>query len=72
MSALKKERVEYRITAEEKSILEKTAILSSTTVSRFISKTMAQKVETVILQRKRLLVPHEQWGKRDVCARKST
>ncbi|PCS22997.1 type II toxin-antitoxin system TacA family antitoxin [Candidatus Enterovibrio escicola] len=61
MSALKKERVEYRVTAEEKLALEEAAILSSTTVSRFISETMAQKVEAVILERKRLLVSHEQW-----------
>lgn len=61
MSALKKERVEYRITADEKLALEEAAMLSNATVSRFIAETMATKIESVISKHKRLLVSHEQW-----------
>ncbi|HAT8499252.1 TPA: DUF1778 domain-containing protein [Vibrio vulnificus] len=61
MSALKKERVELRVTAEEKRALEEAALLSNTTVSRFIAETVAQRVESVIAEQKRLLVAHEQW-----------
>ncbi|WP_236534451.1 DUF1778 domain-containing protein [Vibrio vulnificus] len=43
MSALKKERVELRVTAEEKRALEEAALLSNTTVSRFIAATVAQR-----------------------------
>lgn len=61
MSALKKERVELRVTSEEKRALEEAALLSNTTVSRFIAETVAQKVESVIAEQKRLIVAHEQW-----------
>ncbi|MDC5870515.1 DUF1778 domain-containing protein [Vibrio europaeus] len=61
MSALKKERVEFRLSESEKSTLEEAAILSNTTVSKFVSETAVSKAQEVVDEHKRLQVEASQW-----------
>jgi uncharacterized protein (DUF1778 family) len=61
MAALKKERVEFRLSKNEKSTLEEAALLSNTTVSKFVTDTAIDKAKEVIEQHKRLQVEAEQW-----------
>lgn len=61
MSALKKERVEFRLSTSEKKVLEEAAILSNTTVSKFVSESVTGRANEVIEQHKRLQIESEQW-----------
>ncbi|MDA0146065.1 MULTISPECIES: DUF1778 domain-containing protein [Vibrio] len=61
MSALKKERVEFRLSESEKSALEEAALLSNTTVSKFVSETTVARAQEVISERKRLQIQANQW-----------
>ncbi|KOO08749.1 DUF1778 domain-containing protein [Vibrio hepatarius] len=61
MSALKKERVEFRLSESEKSVLEEAALLSNTTISKFVSETTVAKAQEVISEHKRLQIEASQW-----------
>ncbi|USD68116.1 DUF1778 domain-containing protein [Vibrio sp. SCSIO 43136] len=61
MVALKKERVEFRLSECEKSALEEAALISNTTVSKFVSETVSGRVKAVIEEHKRLKIEAEQW-----------
>lgn len=61
MSALKRERVEFRLSESEKNTLEEAAILSNTTVSKFVSDSAVIKAQEVINEHKRLKIEAAQW-----------
>lgn len=61
MSALKRERVEFRLSESEKNTLEEAAILSNTTVSKFVSDLAVIKAQEVINEHKRLKIEAAQW-----------
>lgn len=61
MVALKKERVEFRLSESEKNTLEEAATLSNTTVSKFVSETAVSKAQEVIDEHKRLQIEADQW-----------
>ncbi|MGF1758275.1 DUF1778 domain-containing protein [Photobacterium sagamiensis] len=61
MSALKKERVEFRASEVAKNKIEEAALISGTTVSKFVHEAVLSKAESVISEHKRLSVHAEQW-----------
>lgn len=61
MSAVKKERVEFRATHEAKLSIEEAAALSGKTVSSFVHDLVTEKAKEIINERKRLLVSESQW-----------
>ncbi|RTZ23296.1 type II toxin-antitoxin system TacA family antitoxin [Vibrio penaeicida] len=61
MTAIKKERVEFRISENEKSSLETAAELSNTTVSKFVSESAVVRAREVIEEHKRLQIRSSQW-----------
>ena len=61
MSALKKERVEFRIPAEVKNTLEEAALLSNTSLSQFVAESAIARAETVIQENRRFQIDAEQW-----------
>ncbi|KOO14421.1 hypothetical protein AKJ18_13555 [Vibrio xuii] len=61
MVALKKERVEFRLSESEKNTIEEAATLSNTTVSKFVSETAVSKAQEVIDEHKRLQIEAGQW-----------
>lgn len=61
MVALKKERVEFRLSPTEKELLEEAALLSNTTVSKFVSESATDKAQQIIEQHKRLQIESDQW-----------
>lgn len=62
MSALKKERVEFRTSIDVKNSIEEAAELSGKTVSAFVCDLVSQKATEVINEHRRLIVSQEQWG----------
>lgn len=62
MSAIKKERVEFRATHEAKLSIEEAAAMSGKTVSSFVHDLVIEKARELINERKRLLVRESQWG----------
>jgi uncharacterized protein (DUF1778 family) len=61
MSAVKKERVEFRATHEAKLSIEEAAAISGKTVSSFVHDLVTKKAQEIINERKRLLVSESQW-----------
>ena len=61
MSALKKERVEFRATQEAKNTIEEAALISGTTVSNFVLESVMGRAESVINEHRRLQVSAAQW-----------
>lgn len=62
MPALKKERVELRITKKEKETLEEAAILKGTTVSSLVTSFALPGAEEIIEEHKRLFIDDKQWN----------
>lgn len=61
MSALKKERVEFRTSRDVKETIEEAAELIGKTVSAFICDLVTEKASEVINEHRRILVSQEQW-----------
>lgn len=61
MSALKKERVEFRATQEAKTKLEEASLLLNTSISQFVAESAIARAESVIQENRRLQIDAEQW-----------
>lgn len=61
MSALKKERVEFRTSRDVKEIIEEAAELTGKTISAFVCDLVTEKASEVINEHRRILVSQEQW-----------
>ena len=62
MTALKKQRIDLRVTAEDKKLIEDAAAMTNQTVSQFMVSTASQRAAEVIEQHRRLILNDESWN----------
>ncbi|HBM2881118.1 TPA: DUF1778 domain-containing protein [Klebsiella oxytoca] len=61
MPTLKKERIDIRLTDEDKSVIEEAAILSNLSVSQFVISSAAERATEVIEQHRRIVLCEDSW-----------
>ena len=62
MTALKKQRIDLRVNAEDKKLIEDAAAMTNQTVSQFMVSTASQRAAEVIEQHRRLILNDESWN----------
>ncbi|MDX5627594.1 MULTISPECIES: DUF1778 domain-containing protein [unclassified Brenneria] len=62
MSALKKQRIDLRLTDDDKSMIEEAAALSNLTMTQFMVSSAAERAAEVIQQHRRLVLNEESWN----------
>ena len=62
MTALKKQRIDLRVNAEDKKLIEDAAAMTNQTVSQFMVSTASQRAAEVIEQHRRLVLNDESWN----------
>ncbi len=61
MSALKKQRIDLRLTDEDKSLIEEAAAMSNQTITQFMVASASERAAQVIEQHRRLVLNEESW-----------
>lgn len=62
MSALKKQRIDLRLTEDDKNIIEEAAAMSNQTVTQFLVSSACAHAAQVIEQHRRLVLNEESWN----------
>ncbi|MEC5344392.1 DUF1778 domain-containing protein [Brenneria populi] len=62
MSALKKQRIDLRLTDDDKSMIEEAAAISNLTMTQFMVNSASQRAAEIIQQHRRLLLNEESWS----------
>ncbi|WP_297205840.1 DUF1778 domain-containing protein [uncultured Pluralibacter sp.] len=62
MSALKKQRIDLRLTEDDKNIIEEAAAMSNQTVTQFLVSSACEHAAQVIEQHRRLVLNEESWN----------
>lgn len=62
MPALKKQRIDLRLTDDDKTIIEEAAALSNQTITQFMVSSASQRAAEVIEQHRRLILDEESWN----------
>ncbi|MCV5779253.1 DUF1778 domain-containing protein, partial [Escherichia coli] len=62
MSALKKQRIDLRLTDDDKSIIEEAAAMSNQSITQFMVSSASERAVKVIEQHRRLLLSEESWN----------
>ena len=61
MSAVKKQRIDLRLTDDDKSMIEEAAAISNQSVSQFMLNSASQRAAEVIEQHRRVILHEESW-----------
>ncbi len=61
MSAVKKQRIDLRLTDDDKSMIEEAAAISNQSVSQFMLNSASQRAAEVIEQHRRVIHHEESW-----------
>ncbi|ENC0546086.1 DUF1778 domain-containing protein [Escherichia coli] len=61
MSAVKKQRIDLRLTDGDKSMIEEAAAISNQSVSQFMLNSALQRAAEVIEQHRRVILNEESW-----------
>ncbi|HAW8289413.1 TPA: DUF1778 domain-containing protein, partial [Escherichia coli] len=59
MSAVKKQRIDLRLTDDDKSMIEEAAAISNQSVSQFMLNSASQRAAEVIEQHRRMILTEE-------------
>lgn len=62
MSALKKQRIDLRLTDDDKSIIEEAAAMSNQSITQFMVSSASERAVKVIEQHRRLVLNKESWN----------
>ncbi|AYN29460.1 DUF1778 domain-containing protein [Buttiauxella sp. 3AFRM03] len=62
MSALKKQRIDLRLTDDDKSMIEEAAAMSNQTITQFMVASASERAAEIIEQHRRLLLNEESWN----------
>ncbi len=62
MSALKKERIDLRLSPDDKSLIEEAAAMENLTITQFMVASAAKRAEVVIERHKRLVLNEDSWN----------
>lgn len=62
MSALKKQRIDLRLTDDDKSLIEEAAAMSNQTITQFMVASASERAAQVIEQHRRLVLNEESWN----------
>lgn len=62
MSALKKQRIDLRLTDDDKSIIEEAAAMSNQSITQFMVSSASERAVKVIEQHRRLVLSEESWN----------
>lgn len=63
MSALKKQRIDLRLTDDDKSIIEEAAAMSNQSITQFMVSSASERAAEVIEQHRRLILNEESWNR---------
>lgn len=62
MTALKKQRIDLRLTDADKSMIEEAAAMTNQTVTQFLVNSASERAAEVIEQHRRLLLSEASWN----------
>ncbi|MDI3359803.1 DUF1778 domain-containing protein [Lelliottia sp. V89_10] len=62
MSALKKQRIDLRLSDEDKSLIEEAAAMTNQTITQFMVKSASARAAEVIEQHRRLILNEASWN----------
>lgn len=62
MSALKKQRIDLRLTDDDKSMIEEAAAMTNQTITQFMVASASERAAEVIEQHRRLILSEESWN----------
>jgi len=62
MSALKKQRIDLRLTEEDKNMIEEAAAMTNQTVTQFLVSSASERAAQVIEQHRRLVLNEASWN----------
>lgn len=62
MSALKKQRIDLRLSDEDKNMIEEAAAMSNQTITQFMVASASERAAEVIEQHRRLVLNEESWN----------
>ena len=63
MTALKKQRIDLRLTDDDKSIIEEAATLTNQSVTQFMLTSASERAAEVIEQHRRVILNDESWNR---------
>lgn len=63
MPALKKQRIDLRLTNDDKSIIEEAAAMTNQTITQFMVTSAAERAAEVIEQHRRVVLSEESWNR---------
>ncbi|MDU5452198.1 DUF1778 domain-containing protein [Pseudescherichia vulneris] len=63
MTALKKQRIDLRLTDDDKSIIEEAAALTNQSVTQFMLTSASERAAEVIEQHRRVILNDESWNR---------
>jgi Uncharacterized protein conserved in bacteria len=63
MPALKKQRIDLRLTDDDKSIIEEAAAITNQSVTQFMLNSASERAAEVIEQHRRVILNEESWAK---------
>ena len=62
MPALKKQRIDLRLTDDDKSIIEEAAAISNQTITQFVVASDSERAAEVIEQHRRMVLNEQSWS----------
>lgn len=62
MSALKKQRIDLRLSDEDKSLIEEAAAMTNQTITQFMVNSASERAAEVIEQHRRLILNEASWN----------
>ncbi len=63
MPALKKQRIDLRLTDEDKKMIEEAAAMTNQTITQFLVNSASERAAEVIEQHRRLVLSEESWNR---------
>ena len=63
MPALKKQRIDLRLTDDDKSMIEEAAAITNQSVTQFMLNSASERAAEVIEQHRRVILNEESWAK---------
>lgn len=63
MSALKKQRIDLRLSDDDKSLIEEAAAMSNLTITQFMVATASERAAQVIEEHRRLVLNEDSWNR---------
>jgi len=63
MPALKKQRIDLRLSDDDKSLIEEAAAMSNLTITQFMVATASERAAQVIEQHRRLVLSEDSWNR---------